>query len=762
MKQMRILFFIIAILAGNNLYAEYIHYGTYTVPGDSVFDGDLVIVNGNLESKYSFTVNGDLKVIGGKVSVTSSAVTTTVDLHVYGDLIVTNTKTSGMTSAKIEVLKGKVVVTGDIFIKSDTLADFQANEGIIADNITAISNSYAEVYSNGPINCKGAIYTRGYGAVVLSYLSDIFAGSIGAFSTGSGGWGSVIAQRNLVVKNGIDCRSVNGRAYVGAANGFGGSIKAGYISLSSKDMSYIYGGNFPCNVEVDGAITTTCDTGPAYVRVVNGYLKAGSINTCVRDPGYDAYIKASGEIYVKEDITTSNTGGSAYVESIGGKITAKSISTDGGTSAYVKANSGIEVLDAIRTECKLTGSGAVMSTNGDIVAKSIITKSAASSAKVSADNGRIFVDGPISTVGSSSDSSAVIGLNGITAEHIYTRGGAAHVLANGGAIDTKGHIDTKALTSTAYVSANNDINAISINTDGITDAYVKSANGSITVVGDISTKSVSGDVYVNAPNGNINAQRVIVNGAVGVDNSIKAAIGSANLRLALENVTTNMTIQNSELHLDKNCELKTSLTLLGTCTLDGKGYLLNLGGNGRIIVGAGAKVYFSNILIDKVGNGMIKCLDDAGRMYLQDTTWSLTSDYILDKGAINVNRKFTLNGPGKNFYYQTTQASTILANSELLFNHGITLNYNSGSMTNLSMVDATSRLHFSAANLNLSQNMRITKGTLVVDNELNTTIPGGRTLYFGDGTLPNNMYFDIQVGGRMNVYGSGQVVNQLV
>ena len=97
----------------SNGYAEFVSLGDYTTPG--IFDGDLVVIGGNLDLKETLTVNGDVKIIAGKVEVASDDVaTTTVGLYVYGDLIVTNTEfAGGEMEASISVPTGELV-TGHV------------------------------------------------------------------------------------------------------------------------------------------------------------------------------------------------------------------------------------------------------------------------------------------------------------------------------------------------------------------------------------------------------------------------------------------------------------------------------------------------------------------------------------------------------------------------------------------------------------------------------------------------------------------------
>ena len=87
---------LVSLLSFFTVQAEHIQYGDYTDASAGFFDGDLVIIGGNLDINKSFTINGDLKIISGKVNVVNdTAGTSTTDLYVEGDLIVTNTESSG-------------------------------------------------------------------------------------------------------------------------------------------------------------------------------------------------------------------------------------------------------------------------------------------------------------------------------------------------------------------------------------------------------------------------------------------------------------------------------------------------------------------------------------------------------------------------------------------------------------------------------------------------------------------------------------------
>jgi len=790
MKQLKIFVgaCLIAVCFGTwgNSYADHVHayVGDYTTPG--VFDGELTIIGGNLDVKHSLTINADLKIISGKVIVASdNPLTTTVNLFVHGDLIVTNTETSGEIDATITVSTGRLMVTGEIFTRStEGQASIMGRYGIQAGKIETAGKKDSIIDSpNGDIDVVGDIFTKSLADAHIKAYGNIKAAAI--FTDGDGMlFDEVRSHRMFVFGVGDDgtpaetayieaggsidvggmivTKSKYGSAYVEAALEESGYIRADSIFTDGKTDAYVRVVSNAGYIEVLNDIVTKSYIAEADVVVDDGYLHVGNVST----EGADlANISASDYINARGDIKTTSTSGSGVVVSSGdpGTINAKSITTSAKTEAYVLSAGGIDVVEAIATESFEQGDASVKVEpgSGSIKAGSIRTKANDGIADVVSTGGNIEVKRTINTY-SEQDVAEVHSIGGdVFAENIYTDAyGSAKIWASVTSdVIVEDVIRAKSRAGIAPVEALGEIVARAITIDAYSDGYIKSSNGSITVKEDISIRSETGDAYVEALNGNITAQRIRTMAPAGQDDYIQAKVGTARFMFVLNEEDSAKTLKDAEFDFDADHECDTMITFTGTCVLNGKGHQLVFGPNGGFIVANGSTLYIHNLELKNIWGTSIRCNDAAGTIHCNDVIWTQTSNYSWDVGTLEVDGSFVINGPGTRFTYASSQASTIRKNAMVAFNPLVTVDYNTGDATRLAMVDETSRCNFNGSTLYVSQDVQFTKGTLAFDNKVTFSIPTGKTVTFGDGNAANNIGLEYHVSSNLNKVGDGSIVD---
>jgi hypothetical protein len=753
-----------SLLIFKNVNAELVNHGDYSPASPGILDGDLVIIAGNLSVNHSFTVNGDVKITSGKVLVETDFVTTkTVDLHVRGDLIVTNTESSGNQDASINVPTGRLIVTGEVMTRSAQGKAFvNGRYGIEAGRIVTAGNLDSYITSTGgSVDVAGEIVTDGNTNARIDVLENLSATSIS--TNGKGSTPAYITVGALLDVGGlIRTRSETSTAYILSGTAQAGGTNAGAISTYGYSDAHVKVGSYSGNIDVGHDLIVTSSLGDAYVEVESGSLTAGGIATKIYGgSAKNAYVKSNSSISVNGDIHTQNasTGGDGYVQATVSSISALSITTSADADAYIGSGTSLDVKGAIVTySFGDSGNGFVRSTtSGGVKAGSIKTKGAASAFVAGGSiSGGITVKENISTEsGSATGDSSVNAIGDISAENIFTNmnngNGPGYVRSTSGSITVEDVIKTKNLVLSAYVEADDELVARSIVTEGATDAYVKSITQYINVKEDIFTTSTGGDAYVWATSGNITAQKIKTSAPSGYDGSIRAAAGSGDFMVSFSTTAT-ITIKDAEFHLDKDLELNTVLTLLGTCTINGKGHQINFDDDGRIIVGASATLFLTNIDVNKFGNEAISCADGTGTIYLQDASWSLSSDSYWKNGSLIVSGNFDLNGAGNNFYYQSAQASTIQASSIFRIGSATNFRYDASSNNRIAMTDSTSWLNFDNSDLYADENIRFTNGTLVIDNKVLFSPASGKTVDFGTATVAE------RVGGRITLGGDGSFI----
>jgi hypothetical protein len=765
MKHIKKLVGIILLFSLTNfsIQAESVHFGDYTTPG--VITPDLVIIGGNLDLKDSCTVEGDLKIIGGYVSVASdNSSATTVDLYVNGDLYVTNTNVTGNMSAKIDIPTGKLVVTGEVYTRSEEdTAWIRAKYGIQAGRIETSGAGDAYVLAHissegGSIEVENDIVTNsGADGRVQTDWGNLRAGSI--YTKGKGN-ADVRVGFSIHVRGPIIASSEEGYALVVAAINEDGGVLAAYsIKTTASITASVYAGSFPSNysghIDVVGDIVTTSSWETADVWVEeDGYIKAGSIST----HGYDSSaVQAGSFIDVKGDINTYSKIASGKIKSANSSISARNITVFQQASDWaVDAGTSITARGDIVLKSDL-GQASMYARGGDIIAQSISTRSYGYSG-INDDGGSIVVSGPISAISLNSSADVVTEFD-LDAGSVYTNGLGGSVgnvsgiacFGATGKCEVKGPIETRASTHQTGVEAPGDILAQSITSVGFNNAYIKSSNGSIMVDGDIRTHSLIGDAYVRALNGNINAQKIRTEAPASKDDSIQAAVGSAHFEFVPTTTDAAITIKDAEFTIDHDREWNTILTLQGTCTINGNGHLLRFSDSGGIIVDSNATLILKNIKMSKLGGETIRCIDNTGTFSLYDVTWSQTTDFAFKNGSLEIIGNFAILGAGTEFSYESTQVSTIRENAEFTISRGVTFNYNTGADTRLAMTDHTSRLYFDGANLEATEDIRLADGTIVIDNESTFNVLATKTITL----VAASLAYEHHVGSNLRLTGAG-------
>lgn len=758
-----------------SVHAENIHYGDYTLPGPGTVSPDLVIINGNLDLKDTFTVDGDLKIFGGWACIGSDNVSTkTVDLYVRGDLIITNTNGAGNQHAYVTVKTGRLFVTGEIFTRSVNGDAFvNASYGIKAGRIeTSGEYDCFVTASTGSIIVEEDIVTRsrggdakvvagqGVSGAPVSY--DIRAAAISTWGPGETS-AYVEADGSIKVRGEIVTKSLYGPAYVRAAGYYPGpmvrGIEAGSIFTDGYGDAYVLAGNegLAGFIDVEGDIVTTSSWGDGHVYA-EGFIKADNISTGAHVRGI---VVAQNRLNVQGDIATKSNTDLAYVS--GENIFAKSITTDGFLDSYVRSDSGIMVTREIVTKSRGTGHAYVDALSAGLRAGNITTYAEDGNAYVKAASGPLHADGTIITKGLDGQCHVLAQGGPLKAGSIFTDvgDGVAYVQSASDFIDVKDDIRTRSMNGSASVSAQTDINARSIATYGGT-GYVLATDGSISVVEDIDARSNGGDAYVKAPLGDINAQKIRAEAPTGFDDSIQAAAGTGHFSLIPAPGDVAKIIKDSEFSFDADHEWKTQLTIMGTCTINGNGHKLTFGPGGQFLVGPGATLLLRNIKLNNVTGTDLACDDDTGTLKLRDVEWNQIGNTSFSDGALEIYGDVVINGPNTRFTYVSSEPCTIMQDSRLVFGREVVFRYFSLSTNRLVMIDETSMLNFDGATFEANETVRLTKGTLAFDNYVLFSPAFNKKIIYGNGVMADNINFAKRVGSFLEFGGDGTFQNDNV
>ena len=204
-------------------------------------------------------------------------------------------------------------------------------------------------------------------------------------------------------------------------------------------------------------------------------------------------------------------------------------------------------------------------------------------------------------------------------------------------------------------------------------------------------------------------------------------------------------------------DLSLTLTFQGTCALDGQGNILTLADGGNIVVSPNSSLTLRNLTIQGLAAHNLRCMSNTTTLVFENVTLIHDSDYSFTVGCFNVNNNLTLVGASI-FSYETTIPSIILNNSNLIFDRGMTFNYQPGSAnrTLLTFEDETAKIIMNGATLaSTTTGINLLKGGLVIKNE-NRFVSSATTLAeaikLGNGLSDaNDLTIEILPGASVNI-----------
>jgi hypothetical protein len=750
MKQNKYAIVLLVIFSGTLFFyvrSELVHPpGDYTTIG--TVDGDLIVTEGSINIPVAggvdLIINGDLKLNGGKTSVH-------LTLHI---------KLSGA------IITRRVNGNAHVVAKDPGAS---AVGSIRASRISTSGNGHAYVLADHHITVTGSIITKGdtgdsfvksFGKATV--YGNIDAGSILTYAPA--GEGYVHANAGHITVNGPIITESQDSAYAYAE----GNIESEKLFLHSTTLHATASAE---RINVTGDIITTATTsgGRADITVRQSAIVAtrGTFEDLIANniytKGYStAYLYIYRNIDVLGDISTFQPGevstllGGAVQNQIG-CICATNITTSAYYNAQVAAQNGLGVSGDIIT--RSWNSSAGVSCQKGFFRVGSIFANAQSIAGVSFNQpgGTMYVKNTLRTEDVGGGGAQVSSSGGIEAGKIFINGSNDATLSVGADCIVKGPIVTKSASGPAYIlSTAGDITAGSISTHAVgtaagTDtAYIQLDSGSLYVREDIRTKSVIGSSYVRALAGNITARSIKTESPAGQDDSIQSAAGSGKFQLSIIEGNAALTVKDAEFDLDRDYVLNTALSLDGTCTINGKGHQLNIGASGSIAITSGSTLTLKNINLQNMVNGTISLAANTSRLFVDNVVWHQKSNVTFGTGSMHITGDLTIKGPSTTFSYNSTQISTIYKNATLTFDQGLTLDFDSTSQYGISFENSTSRLRFNASDLVADQDMRLTKGTLVIDNENEFSVVASENIYFGDGmSAANNLNLEFHGLSRL-------------
>ena len=224
------------------------------------------------------------------------------------------------------------------------------------------------------------------------------------------------------------------------------------------------------------------------------------------------------------------------------------------------------------------------------------------------------------------------------------------------------------------------------------------------------------------------------------------------------------TFNNTNLILDGDFSIDVPVKFSGNCGINGRGNRLFLDDDGQIIVVDGGQLKLKNMDLLGLKGKNLSCEQNNSSLTIENSKLRLLGDWEFDTGTILFSSDVFLSGTNK-FIYSSRFSSTIDSNSMLYLSPEMTFNY--APKTNkrdlLHMTDETSWLYFNKSSLiSTSTGMRLTRGTLLLDNDVTFSCAGqfsSEAICLGNGNVNNDLTIYVLSGAHLEIYGAFEYEN---
>ena len=195
--------------------------------------------------------------------------------------------------------------------------------------------------------------------------------------------------------------------------------------------------------------------------------------------------------------------------------------------------------------------------------------------------------------------------------------------------------------------------------------------------------------------------------------------------------------------LNSDCVLTVPMTCYGQVEIDGQGHIFDISTCPGLTIASGSTLTLKNMIIKGISESNIGNADNSSILRLQNVRWIQSGNYQFTQGSLTITDNVLMTG-ASNFVYQSSQTSTINAQSQLLFDSGMTLSYAPSSAANnlFNFYDQSSQLYLRDVTLcATTTGLQLTKGSLIVEgvcSVLSDAIMANQGIQLGDGSSALN------------------------
>ncbi len=227
----------------------------------------------------------------------------------------------------------------------------------------------------------------------------------------------------------------------------------------------------------------------------------------------------------------------------------------------------------------------------------------------------------------------------------------------------------------------------------------------------------------------------------------------------------------SNIGLMDNIDLVTcsDLTLVGTlrfdgdCSFFGHGRRITLSDKSCIVVGPNSTLVVQDIALNGVNNSNIRCLDDSGKIILDNVRWIQDGNFSFTRGSLEFLNKVDFSGT-YTFFFDSSLSMTINSGSEFNINKNFTLAIGTQSDVcrndSIWLEDESSYLSFDDSLWLIgSQGLQLTRGTFCICGSVGLDVDSTSTLnglMLGNGSEDGDVIIFCNPASLIN-FGKGHV-----
>jgi hypothetical protein len=225
-------------------------------------------------------------------------------------------------------------------------------------------------------------------------------------------------------------------------------------------------------------------------------------------------------------------------------------------------------------------------------------------------------------------------------------------------------------------------------------------------------------------------------------------LSSYNLKFGINNLNWAGSVywdgNSGSIELNSDIALAGTWTFSGNCKIKGNNNMLMFGPSANIIIERGSTLSIENLNIYGLKNTNMRCLDDAGKIALDNSAYILSGDYNFENGKFTIDNLVHVEGGPYTFGYTTKGQSTINPGGIMYLDESIIFNYEpSSDAKNLiqlgcpgsKIVLDRATLHSTCTGIQLTKGILEARGNCYVSSDATCSAQG---IMFGDGISAGN------------------------